>query len=248
VRNGIRTYYQDVCDWLAAHATDIREVAMVGGEPLLLPENERLLDVIPRDCIVTLITNTSVDLEKNRIFQKLQKRSRVGWSMSFDNAGDRFEYVRHGATWSLLNHNIDQIQELMANNGHWGGVHAVYNLYNCTRLVEFREWIETRGLTVLWQTLYQPDYLDPMKFDKKLRVLVKQEILRLFDLCGEYLQPAEKDFFQTVLDTVANNPPSDETVQLKLKTHIHEIENRFHQDKAGEFKKLWPELAFLLEE
>ena len=97
-RSGARPYYEQVCDYLDQHHDHIREVALVGGEPLLLPENERLLDVIPDDCIVTLITNASVDLDANRIFHKLQKRTRVGWSLSFDNVGERFEYVRHGAT------------------------------------------------------------------------------------------------------------------------------------------------------
>jgi len=247
VKNGIRTYYQDVCDWLEAHATDIREVAMVGGEPLLLPENERLLDVIPRDCIVTLITNTSVDLERNRIFAKLCERQRVGWSMSFDNIGQRFEYVRHGGTWQLLNHNVDQIQSLMANNGHWGGVHAVYNLYNCTRLVEFREWIQQRGLTVVWQTLFQPDYLDPMKYDQRVRDLARAEAQLLLQRCGSYMQDAEKDFFQGVIDATSSDIAAAEHIRDKFIKHIGDIETLYHPDQMGNFTQLWPELGFLLD-
>ena len=90
---------------------------MVGGEPLLLPENDRLLDVIPQDAIVTLITNLNVDLDKNKIFQKLSTRSRVGWSMSFDNTGEQLEYVRHGASWSLIKENLAKIKHLMTTQG-----------------------------------------------------------------------------------------------------------------------------------
>ncbi len=75
VKSGTRPYYEQVCDYLEQHQEYIKEVALVGGEPLLLPENARLLDVIPRDCIVTLITNLSVELERNQIFQKLAQRS-----------------------------------------------------------------------------------------------------------------------------------------------------------------------------
>mgnify|MGYP000573819595 CR=1 FL=1 len=56
----------DVCDFINANYKHVRDVALVGGEPLLLPENERLLDVIPDDCNVTIITNMNVDLEKNK--------------------------------------------------------------------------------------------------------------------------------------------------------------------------------------
>jgi organic radical activating enzyme len=66
-----RHYYEDVCQFIEKHNAHIQEVAMIGGEPLLLPENERLLDVIPNDCKITLITNLNNPLENNRIFQKL---------------------------------------------------------------------------------------------------------------------------------------------------------------------------------
>ena len=71
VKSGARPYYDQVCDFIEQHHAHIHEVALVGGEPLMLPENNRLLDVIPKDSIVTLITNVSVDLENNKIFQKL---------------------------------------------------------------------------------------------------------------------------------------------------------------------------------
>ena len=70
VKSGARPYYEPVCNYLEQHQDSIREVALVGGEPLLLPENNRLLDVIPNSATITLITNLSVDLESNKIFKK----------------------------------------------------------------------------------------------------------------------------------------------------------------------------------
>ena len=127
-KSGTRPYYEQVCDFIEQHHEHIHEVALVGGEPLLLPENERLLDVIPETAIVTLITNMNVDLEKNKIFKKLAQRNKVGWSMSFDNVGERFEYVRHGGSWQTLQNNLAVVKDLMKNNGHWGGIHAVYKI------------------------------------------------------------------------------------------------------------------------
>ena len=66
-KSGARPYYEQVCDFIEQHQSHIHEVALVGGEPFLLPENERLLDVIPTDAIVTLIKNLSVDLVNNKI-------------------------------------------------------------------------------------------------------------------------------------------------------------------------------------
>jgi MoaA/NifB/PqqE/SkfB family radical SAM enzyme len=181
-KSGTRSYYDSVCDFLAQHHDHIHEVALVGGEPLLLPENDRLLDVIPENAIVTLITNLSVDLDKNKIFQKLSKRNRVGWSMSFDNTHEQLEYVRHGTSWQSIKENLSTIKQLMKSQGHWGGIHAVYNIYNATRIRELRQFAEETATTVLWQNLFQPRYLDPFLHGAKVAAAAISEIEQFYTL------------------------------------------------------------------
>jgi MoaA/NifB/PqqE/SkfB family radical SAM enzyme len=239
-KSGARPYYDQVCDYLEQHQEHIREVALVGGEPLLLPENERLLEVIPTDCVVTLITNVSVDLERNPIFHKLAQRQRVGWSLSFDNTQQRFEYVRHGASWTLLQKNLNQIQDLINSHGHWGGIHAVYNIYNATCLIELTKFARSRGLTIHWQSLYQPECLDPARLGTDLAELAQQHIHELLDsgLCLE----DEQQFFQTVLDNIQGT----DDLRQQLQQHIVDIEQTYHRDKQDQFAKLWPEIYSLL--
>jgi len=239
VKSGARPYYEQVCDYLEQHQEHIREVALVGGEPLLLPENERLLDVIPQDCVVTLITNGSVDLSKNRIFEKLAQRQRVGWSISFDNIEHRFEYVRHGAEWDTLLTNLDRIQDLMKNVGHWGGIHAVYNIYNASRLQEFHEFARSRNLTIHWQSLYQPEYLDPSNLGADIVALTRSEIKILLN--QELCLSNEREFFENVLHVQQNT----DDLTAELKKHIYEIEHQFHKNQQGQFVRLWPELEKL---
>jgi len=239
VASGARPYYESVCDYLAQHQTHIREVALVGGEPLLLPENERLLDVIPADCIVTLITNGSVELENNRIFQKLAQRNRVGWSISFDNIESRFEYVRHGANWDLLLRNLDRIQQLMTAQGHWGGIHAVYNVYNASRLQEFHEFARSRDFVIHWQSLYQPECLDPSRLGADVLTLARSEIKILLN--RNICLPTEHEFFENVLHAQHNN----DDLRSALAQHVYEIEHRYHKNQQGQFARLWPELEKL---
>ena len=236
-KSGARPYYEQVCDYLETHKETIREVALVGGEPLLLPENERLLDVIPDDCIVTLITNMSVDLDNNKVFKKLVKRKKVGWSMSFDNIDKRFEYVRHGGSWPLLVENINKIKQLFSQ-GQWGGIHAVYNLYNATRLTEFIDWAKQLGVDTHWQSLYQPDYLDPLKHNQQIQSLAQTELEKV--LTRKDLTASERSFFEQA----HQNYQQPNTVDLAqdLKTHIQETEQQYHTDQLGQFENLWPEL------
>jgi MoaA/NifB/PqqE/SkfB family radical SAM enzyme len=237
VKSGARPYYESVCDYLDQHRDNIREVALVGGEPLLLPENDRLLDVIPQDCVVTLITNVAVDFASNRIVHKLLERSRVGWSLSFDNVGDRFEYVRHGAEWNQLITNLDVLRPLMQSGQHWGGIHAVYNIYNATRLVELTEFARERELTIHWQSLYQPECLDPQRLGPMVKQLALAEIDRL--LAMNICLDSERQFFETVKSNIA--APRDD-LRSQLFEHTAQIEQQYHPQSQGQFARLWPEL------
>ena len=240
-KSGARPYYEQVCDYLEKHKESIREVALVGGEPLLLPENERLLDVIPEDCIVTLITNMSVDLADNKVFKKLVNRKKVGWSMSFDNIDKRFEYVRYGGSWPLLVDNILKIKKL-CKQGQWCGIHAVYNIYNATRLTELVDWAKHIGVDTHWQSLYQPDYLDPLKHSQQIRDLAQVELEKV--LARTDLTDSERSFF----DQACQNYQQPNTVDLapEFKVHIQEIEQQYHTDQQGKFVELWPEFGNLL--
>lgn len=245
-KSGSRPYYEDVCDFIEQHQAHIHEVALVGGEPLLLPENERLLDVIPKDAIITVITNMNVDLERNKVFQKLANRNRVGWSMSFDNTGERFEYVRYGGSWKTLQNNLATIKDLMKHNGHWGGIHAVYNIYNATRLVEFKQFVRETNTTVLWQNLFQPTYLDPFLHNSTVAQLAATEIESLQSQA--LIDDTEKLFFEQALKTYRskiNQPSKVAQVDFDFWRHITDIETKYHPNMAGQFVRLWPELEHL---
>jgi hypothetical protein len=180
-----------------------------------------------------------VDLEKNKIVKKLIDRKRVGWSMSFDNIGQRLEYVRHGADWQLLQHNLQTVKYIMKNNGHWGGIHAVYNIYSATRLCEFRQFAEDTKTTVLWQNLFQPRHLDPFLHGPNVAKLAMDEIHKFYSL--GFATPAERQFFDHALEKYSqaqDNP----TIQQQFQKHIQDNETVYHPDKAGEFARLWPEL------
>jgi hypothetical protein len=242
-KSGTRSYYDSVCDFLAQHHEHIHEVALVGGEPLLLPENDRLLDVIPKHALVTLITNLSVDLDKNKIFQKLSTRNRVGWSMSFDNIGSQMEYVRHGASWPVVKQNLLKVRQLMDTMGHHGGIHSVYSIYNATRICELRQLAEETNTTVLWQNLFHPRYLDPFLHGPAVAAAAIDEIKRFYAL--GIATPAEHQFFDRALATYQQVTSSDPGISEQFQQHIHDIEHVYHTDHADQFVQLWPELAHL---
>jgi hypothetical protein len=187
----------------------------------------------------------NVDLEKNKIFKKLAQRKKVGWSMSFDNVGDRFEYVRYGGSWQTLQNNLSVVKDLMKNNGHWGGIHAVYNIYNATRLRELKEFATETNTSILWQNLFQPKHLDPFLHSGKVAELAAEEIQYLYD--NNLVTDTERGFFDQALKTYEERMDITKVsdVDIAFWKHIYDIEHKYHLDKAGQFVKLWPELEFL---
>jgi hypothetical protein len=165
--------------------------------------------------------------------------------MSFDNIGQHFEYVRHGSNWKLMKHNLNLIKTLMKNNGHWGGAHAVYNIYNATRFVEFRQFLNDNEITIVWQNLFQPDFLDPFLHGNKLAELASNEIQNFYR--SGLATSAEKIFFDQALTNYQSTKTSYTEIEQKFKQHLYQIENQYHKDQHGKFAELWPELAYYLE-
>lgn len=243
-QSGARPYYLQVTDYLRANAQHVREVALVGGEPLLLPENETLLDVIPEGCLVTLITNMNVDFDRNLIVQKLSQRHQVGWNMSLDNIGSRFEYVRYHGLWDLTAANVHRVAAWIRTQGHSGGIHAVYNLYNCTRLLELREWTDYVGVKIHWQTLHQPEYLDPALHNSAVRQAAIDEIQRYRSRFA--LARDEHAFFSLVEQRLnSTDQASPQTDQFWC--HISDTETKYHGSRdTKKFAELWPELKAII--
>jgi hypothetical protein len=164
--------------------------------------------------------------------------------MSFDNVEDRFEYVRHGGEWDLLKQNLSTVKNLMTTQGQWGGIHAVYNIYNATRVCELREFAEEQGVSVLWQNLFQPEYLDPFLHGRQVADLAAAEIERFYSL--GIAKENDRAFFDQALQTYNSRSEEHTPIEKKFKQHIVDNENKYHINKRGKFAELWPELNFLL--
>jgi hypothetical protein len=127
----------------------------------------------------------------------------------------------------------------MTTQGHWGGIHAVYNIYNASRLREFHKFARSRGLDIHWQSLYQPECLDPSRLGADVMALVRSEIKILLN-CN-ICTPAEREFFEQVLYTQQDHAD----LRQQLAQHIYDIEHQYHKNQRGQFARLWPELEKL---
>jgi len=94
---------------------------------------------------------------------------------------------------------------------------------------------------VLWQNLFQPEYLDPFLHGPRVAELAAQEIERFYTM--NIATPAEHQFFDQALGNYNSVAQARGRIAQQFRQHIHDNETRYHPDTAGKFAQLWPEIA-----
>jgi hypothetical protein len=103
--------------------------------------------------------------------------------------------------------------------------------------------VQDEGATVLWQNLFQPEYLDPFLHGPAVAELAAREIESFYAM--HMATPAEQQFFDQALSNYNSVTQEQRRIKQQFKQHIHDNETRYHSDTAGKFEQLWPELGML---
>jgi len=242
-------FHDKILNYIDENGKQVKEVILAGGEPLLQRQNVQLVQSLQDDASINVISNLSINLSSSPVYRALLNK-RVNWTVSMDNINDRFEYVRHGAKWEQMLENLNILKTVKNFNVV---LFPVYNIYNCTRLIEFFDFVNEMNLGTHWQLLTTPYYMSPYNFSDKIKQLAINEIEKLFEsstyakfcknttLCHEQT----KTFLSSVLKELKNSTePSADIPFLKW---IEEYETKYANDVIT-FKVLYPELFAALHE
>ena len=175
--NHVKNEHADLIELARTQGHNIQGLSLGGGEPLLQKGLEQFLDYInPATVRGMITTNLSMDLESNAIYQRLKTWPQVEWMISFDNADpDKFEYVRHGASWTQFVKNI----QTMKKDGLYIKAHPAYSVYCALDLMEYYDFCAEQQLNIFWCELNYPIDLDIRRQSTKLRQLAIAEIDRV---------------------------------------------------------------------
>jgi organic radical activating enzyme len=149
-----RDYHASILEEVKNSYDSLQEVFLLGGEPLLQKQNEELIKSLRDDVKIFVFTNLSIALENNTIYKLLKEKSQVTWYVSFENVGDRFEYVRAGADWNRFVHNFN----LLAKEKQKVAVIPVYSIWSATRLMEYYDFISQYAISSKFWRYAQPAY------------------------------------------------------------------------------------------
>jgi len=244
------------------NANKLKTVAMVGGEPLLIKENADLLNLIPADVTIDVISNFSVDVTKSKVFEKLLTRRKVLWHISMENVGERYEYVRQQSNWQRVLDNLkilgNEVRNPPEKNDHEIQFFSLYHLFNSTRLCEFKEFASealsffphkfrkghpSKNIEIVWQNFQSPDAICLDHYGKDV---LDECIVELEKYLRTDVLQNEGIFFREKISrfkTVSTNTTIDTITKLKVFIDRHETIFKNH----GKFKELWPEFSSMID-
>lgn len=225
----------DLLDFIEKYGSNsIEQVLIAGGEPLLQVQNNRLLDILPNNCKIHIITNLGVDLTKSSIFEKLKNRNKVTWSISIENIKSKFEYVRQGGSWDLFEQNIQTIKTLTSHRLFFL---SVLNIFSVWDIEEFTSYANQVGIKIAWQTIKdRADSLDPGNFNRKLKniLLEKLELQK-----NNSIMFNNRNFIPETINYLKRS--SKGGGDINFRKFIKEHESKYNITEHT-FRELWPDL------
>lgn len=226
--------------YIDKHKDGIKDINLLGGEPLLQKQNSKLVDIL-FDKHYYVLTNLAVPLENNKVADKLLSAPDVSWGVSFETVGDRYEYVRHGASWKQF---LENIKYLKTNYPSVKlNAHPLYCTYSAFNLVEYYDFIKNEDLFLetYWCIIQNIDGLNVLKLPKQLQEKAILEIERCEQLFKNDNSIAHLTDIKEKLIFSVDDKHSKYTVD-KFKEFTTNVE-KVLTDKAQDFNTLWPELS-----
>jgi MoaA/NifB/PqqE/SkfB family radical SAM enzyme len=243
----IKEYQDDLLNWILDHATELEELMLVGGEPMLMKQNYVLLNQLPYQCKVSIITNLSYDLFNLPCLQKLLDRPRENtlWNVSLENTGSQFEYVRTGANWNQVRQNL----EFLVN--HWPdtvSINFVYSMFSAFSVVETVKELHSIGIKKLnLFPINSHPTMDVFNMPDSIRLQAADELDAAKKWHLDSLHSKDQDLYPLHgADTISNQlRQSTKASSITLENFMKKI-NWYDQYHHHQFATLWPNVVDLV--
>ena len=229
----------DIIEYVLSTADTLNEIMLAGGEPLLIRENEtileKLLEVNP-DVRIFVNSNLS-QIKNNKIFELLSKFKNVCWIISVDDMGDKYNYIRWPGTWDNFYSNLLELQK---NTNHNITFNMVYTVLNAKSIFDCIDKLEKDGFTtfhISYVSGVPSDWLNPI-------YLPISELVEIRGILEEKIKSSTEDYSTNIYQTLLN--------KLQLNTTYKNTEPLFKKlkqldiDRNLDSQHVFPELYKLI--
>jgi len=144
--------------------THINSVKILGGEPFIVPETKKFLELLDNNGIlpnVNIMTNTNVTFFPKKLVKYLTKAKTLSIAMSLDGVNRINDYIRYKSDWQTVLDVIAQWKEFYKNRHDKNSLKfaSVINAYNVHQVTEMREFAESNNIELQYNIINSPRYL-----------------------------------------------------------------------------------------
>ena len=242
-------------DWLEQNIKDLNKVMILGGEPFLQKETERLIRLLeethnPKLDLV-IFSNLTVDPQRVQKWLarmwKLVEAGRINHLQvagSLDCWGPQAEYVRNGLDLKKFSDNFEYILNRTRITPSVNSAMTALTVPTLPDLIEkVNAWSRTRE--VYWSGMKAGDehrlFLHPTIFGPDIVPFGLQKALDIFETNGDKIKVLQKENLKGILTECLNTAPDMKQQEL-LKVYLNELDRRRNTD----YKKLFPQIEGLL--
>jgi MoaA/NifB/PqqE/SkfB family radical SAM enzyme len=183
-------------DEILGQPSAIRYLVLQGGEPLLIPETEDILDyLIEQGCAetVTLEIVSNMTILKPSVLDKLKRFRLVELGGSIDGLGEVLEYIRHPAKWRDIETNLRMAAAAPNIRIQFNTAVQAYNLLDVPNLLAY---CNHHGYQVSMNFLVAPHQLSVLVMPPSVRDVAAQ---RVRELCATDLSQNVRAAAESVL-------------------------------------------------
>ena len=254
VASNIEEMSNKLFDWLEDHIQDLNKIFILGGEPFLQKETERLIEFLERkpcpNLMLSIFSNLTVDPARvkkwlARMWQlktkgHIQSLQVVG---SLDCWGPEAEYVRNGLDLKKFQENFEFMlneTDIILNINSAMTALTIPSMPNLVR--QINQWSKKR--TVYWSMMKAGDnireYLHPTIFGRAILDLGINECIEIFETQGDHI----KEIYLRNLKGIAQECEAtvpDLKSQQQLAIYLDELDRR----RGTDWRKTFPTIAKL---
>ena len=220
------TAWNNVIDYMCA-TEDLKFVHIIGGEPLLNPKFEnlvnRLLEAGRTDIYLGFTTNGSV--VNPELIEKLNVFRHVDIGISVEATGILNDYIRKGSQTEKVLDNIDLYLKYRKEAHVYVTLRAVPSALSVHTLDDLYRWCVSRKLDIMTNVLVRPEHLQIKQLPRE----IKDRLLEQYQT-WQFSEPAPAD----------SNPRDPNWFKQHLDSEIRTVQNLLQQEADPEqTKKLY---------
>ena len=178
---------ENLKQYIFDHALNLHHIYLAGGEPLLMKQNQELLELLLRyNPNVNIRINTNLSVVGTKIFETICKFNNVHWTVSVETIEDEYEYIRYGGVWEDFVKNLIIIKQL----NHKITFNMLHFLLNFMSIFECVDWLQAKGFhsnSFVIGAMLEPDYLNIRHLPKSTLYQVEQELHKRINQNPGYL-------------------------------------------------------------